>query len=129
MATLARLLVLTVMVKQIGNRGAIISRNMAISLRMSAKSLGEGAEVRGQRWESFSMQDFPCSVPAPPHLHCFALQSSLLLLGNRGCCNLDVRRKHFLQAEWGALAQQLKSDGLRKTQPARHCLHTLSLLS
>lgn len=47
--TLARLLVLTVMVKKIGYMGAIISRNMAVSLRMSAKSL-----------------------------HCFALQSNLL---------------------------------------------------
>lgn len=46
---LARLLVLTVMVKKIGYMGAIISRNMAVSLRMSAKSL-----------------------------HCFALQSNLL---------------------------------------------------
>lgn len=46
---MARLLTQMVMVKQIGNMGAIISRNMAISLRMSAKSLGKRPEVRGQR--------------------------------------------------------------------------------
>lgn len=47
---MARLLMQTVMVKQIGYMGAIISRNMAASLRMSAKSLGgKGSEVRGQR--------------------------------------------------------------------------------
>lgn len=39
MGTLARLLILTVMVKKIGYMGAIISRNIAISLRTSAKSL------------------------------------------------------------------------------------------
>lgn len=47
--TLARLLVQTVMVKKMGYMGAIISRNMATSLRMSAKSLGGGdqrSEVR-----------------------------------------------------------------------------------
>lgn len=52
MATLARLLVLTVMVKKIGYMGAIISRNMATSLRMSAKSLWEGSEVRGHKPET-----------------------------------------------------------------------------
>ena len=30
-----------------GKMGAIISRNMAMSLRMSAKSLGKGYRVRG----------------------------------------------------------------------------------
>lgn len=49
MGTLARLLMQTVMVKQKGKMGAIISRNMAMSLRMSAKSLGKGYGVRGQR--------------------------------------------------------------------------------
>ena len=41
MGTLARLLILTVMVKKTGYIGAIISRNIAISLRTSAKSLGK----------------------------------------------------------------------------------------
>lgn len=47
---MARLLVQTVIVKKMGYMGAIISRNMATSLRMSAKSLGgEGSEIRGKR--------------------------------------------------------------------------------
>lgn len=46
---MARLLMQMITVKPIGYMGAIISRNMAASLRMSAKSLWEGSEVRGQR--------------------------------------------------------------------------------
>lgn len=46
MDTLARLLVQTIMVKKIGYMGAIISRNMATSLRISAKSLGRGTDQR-----------------------------------------------------------------------------------
>lgn len=100
-ATLARLLVETVIVKQIGYTGAIISRNMATSLRMSAKSLGrdQRLEVRGRRFHNGRLSSL---IPAPPHLHCLALQSSLLLLGRTGCCNVDLRR-NILWAVWGVL--------------------------
>lgn len=66
---MARLLVLTVMVKKIGYMGAIISRNMAISLRTSAKSLGEGSEVTGHKEETSIMADSPSSLPLLPLSH------------------------------------------------------------
>lgn len=89
---MARLLILTVMVKKMGYMGAIISKNMAISLRTSAKSLGKGPEARGYKQETFiRMADSPILSPAPSHLHCFALQSNLLLVGIRSC-NLEQRK-------------------------------------
>lgn len=72
--TLARLLVLTVMVKKIGYMGAIISRNMAVSLRMSAKSLWEGPEVRGHKQETYNSRFSPTFAPpsllTSTALHC-----------------------------------------------------------
>lgn len=114
---MARLLVLTVMVKKIGYMGAIISRNMAISLRTSAKSLGEGSEVTGHKEETSIMADppFPSPFslsPIPPHLHCFALQSNLLLLGIRGCAKLERRRMLWAVRELFYI--MVRSKGLRE---------------
>lgn len=63
---MARLLILTVMVKKTGYIGAIISRNIAISLRTSAKSLGKNQrlEVINKRllFVVFPRQDFCVSL-------------------------------------------------------------------
>ena len=92
---MARLLMQTVMVKQIGYMGAIISRNMATSLRMSAKSLREKdqrLEVRGER----PLQYPPLSPSSPPLL---GITVQFAPVGEkRLVCNLDFRRKHILWA-------------------------------
>lgn len=126
--TLARLLMQMVMVKQMGNMGAIISRNMATSLRMSAKSLGEG--IRGQRSETFILEDSPplSSSPFSPPL--LGITVHFAPVGEeRLVCNLDLRRKHSL---WAVQAIPMpwkgpKGSGKPTPQPDI-CLQTLSLL-
>lgn len=105
-STLARLLMQMVMVKQIGNMGAIISRNMAVSLRMSAKSLGKGSEVRSQRLETFTIKASPSLSPSssPPLL---GITVQFAPVGEeRLVCNLDSRGKHILWAVQALLRPQ-----------------------
>lgn len=94
---MARLLMQTVTVKQRGNMGATISRNMATSLRMSAKSLGKG--IRGQRSEAFIIEDAPPLTSSPSSPPLLGITVHFAPVGeDRLVCNLDLRRKHILWA-------------------------------